>query len=194
MVRTGRRIGVLVDRLERLGHRRVPVPPPPRLADLPADLRDSVMSLYASLGGLEPVVLRPGAWDLAFDGFVVEHHEEFHFNRYRRASLELPWAAALPWQSDYLRFCDEHEQACIAGGQRWTNASCERMFGPAEPVGTFATTGAPRWKQRAVYDVMKDALAASGAIRLCRLSIYDVPADDEELRSLVTLRTAPGTM
>ena len=38
--------------------------------------------------------------------------------------------------------------------------------------------GAPRWKQRALYDAMKDAAALTGAgMRLARLATVDVVAD-----------------
>ena len=37
----------------------------------------------------------------------------------------------------------------------------------------FGAHGAPRWKQRALYDAMKDAAAATGQVRLARVSIYD---------------------
>ena len=102
--------------------------------------------------------LRPGPWDLAFEGnLFVELDEELHFNRYRSVTLEPAWAVELPWRRDYMSFSVEHEPACLAAarwGKRWTNPSCERIFGPADPPGTFGVVGAPRWKQRALYDAM----------------------------------------
>lgn len=50
----------------------------------------------------------------------------------------------------------------------------ERMFGQADLDGVIGVHGAPRWKQRAMYDVVKDAAAAAGQVRLARVSIYDV--------------------
>lgn len=47
------------------------------------------------------------------------------------------------------------------------------MFGGADPDGVFGEFGAPRWKQRALYDAMKDISAATGSVRLARVSIYD---------------------
>ncbi len=42
------------------------------------------------------------------------------------------------------------------------------------------TMGAPRWKQRALYDAMKDAAALTGAgMRLARLATVDVVADSK---------------
>lgn len=138
-------------------------------------------ALYRQLGGAqsEPT-LRPGAWDLAFEGgLVIELDEELHFNRYRGATLEPAWTASLPWRQEYLRYCSEHEPACLAAatwGKRWTNPSCARLFGNGSPPGDLSGAGSPRWKQRALYDAMKDAAAASGSVQLARIATVDIVA------------------
>lgn len=159
---------------------RAPAPRSPRLGDL-GGLATETDALYRHLGGTqaEPT-LRPGAWDLAFDdGTVVELDEELHFNRYRRSTLEPAWAAALPWSRDYLRHCDEREPACLAAatwGKRWTNPSCVALFGEGAAPGELSGRGAPRWKQRALYDAMKDAASAAGLVRLARVATADIVA------------------
>ena len=154
-------------------------PPAPRLNALAPGTAADVLDLYRTLGGTqnEPA-LRPGSWDLACaDGLVIELDEELHFNRYRAVTLGAPWAAATPWTAEYLELCREEESACLAAatwGKRWTNPSCERLFGPGDPPGNLGQGGAPRWKQRALYDAMKDAAAAdSSDIRLARLATHD---------------------
>ncbi|RXZ51930.1 hypothetical protein ESO86_00190 [Agromyces binzhouensis] len=118
--------------------------------------------------------LAPGSWDLSFsDGLLVELDESFHFNRYRELTLQRPWAASLPWQNDYLEYSRRWERHSGTGGRRWSNDSAKRMFGRADADGVFGEFGAPRWKQRALYDAMKDAAAATGIVRLARVSIYD---------------------
>jgi len=122
--------------------------------------------------------LRPGAWDLAFEGgLVVELDEELHFNRYRARTLRFPWTLDLPWRETYLRHCRDREPECLAAGRwgkRWTNPSCESMFGPPDTAGMLDGAGSPRWKQRALYDAMKDVVALQSAnLRLCRLSVWD---------------------
>jgi hypothetical protein len=57
------------------------------------------------------------------------------------------------------------------------SADRHRLFGRADPDGVFGGYGAPRWKQRALYDAMKDAAAAVGQVRLARISIYDTVED-----------------
>lgn len=154
-------------------------PPAPRLDAMPPVAAERVLDLYRALGGSAEkfVVFRPGVWDIALtDGLIVELDEEQHFNRYRRTTLEPHWAERLPWASDYRRFCDEQEAAALRKAKRggyWTSPSTERMFGPAAPPGEFAGAGSPRWKQRALYDAMRDALAAAGEVRLARVAVWD---------------------
>lgn len=118
--------------------------------------------------------LAPGPWDLAYrDGLLVELDEELHFHRYRLITLAKPWTASLRWTVPYRRYAVEREHRAGTGGRRWTSPSAERMFGAPDPDGNFDAAGAPRWKQRALYDAMKDAAAAGGQVRLARVSIYD---------------------
>jgi hypothetical protein len=158
-------------------------PPAPRLHVLPATACDRVVELFEILGGRTPMPpLRPGAWDLAFaDGLVLELDEELHFNRYRAQTLQSPWATDLPWHSAYLDHCRAREPECLAAGtwgKRWTTSSCESIFGPPGTPGTLDGTGSPRWKQRALYDGIKDVAALhSPTLRLCRLSVWDRVGD-----------------
>ncbi len=137
-----------------------------------------MLKLYRRLGGLHGApALRPGAWDLVFDdGLVVELDEELHFNRYRALTLASSWSADLPWVEDYVRYCADHEGVCLAAGswgKRWTNDSCARMF-YSGPAGDLDRDGAPRWKQRALYDAIKDTAPTTAlGPALARVSVYD---------------------
>lgn len=180
MVRTGARARALERLLIQAGFRPAEAEPPSaRIEALPSETADVVYGLYRELGGQDEAArLRPGKWDLAFDGdLVVEIDEQLHFNRYRALTLAGEWAGCLPWRDDYLDYCRHREADCLADGrwgQRWTNPSCERLFGKAGPPGTLDYGGAPRWKQRALYDAVKDAFAVAGrGVRLVRLAIYD---------------------
>lgn len=209
MVRTGQRAGVLAALLTDAGLTVLASrPAAPRIESLPPPLRDDLLTLYRLLGGRsERPVFRPGAWDLALtSGAVVELDEELHFNRYRALTLERPWSTSLPWRKDYLAMCRGHEQECVRAGswgKRWTNPSCEAMFGPPGPPGDL-DAGAPRWKQRALYDAIKDAQAATGfGPPLVRLAVHDpvggttlgtalegrATADPDALRDLVSRRS-----
>ncbi len=178
--RQGRLAGLLADLGRRSAGER---PPAPRLERMPDDAVARVLDLYRELGGraVGLVTFRPGVWDVVLaDGLVVELDEEQHFNRYRRLTLEPDWAARLPWAVEYRAHAVEHEDAALRKARRggyWTSASTERMFGPAAPSGEFGGHGSPRWKQRALYDAMRDAVAVSGAVRLARVAVWDVVGD-----------------
>ena len=182
VVTTGQRADALSDLLLHVGFGAASAEErPPRIDALDPSLRAEVQGLLEEFGGdpREGPPLRPGAWDLVFDGrIVVELDEELHFNRYRSVTLRAGWADVLPWQDSYLELCREREPDCLAAakwGKRWTNPSCERLFGTASAPGNFENGGAPRWKQRALYDAMKDAAVLSGqGISLIRLSTHDV--------------------
>jgi hypothetical protein len=181
MVKTGARAIALQALLTRIGRSPSATKPAgPRLSILPDVPRDWILDLYRELGGrAESPTLRPGGWDLVCAGdIVVELDEELHFNRYRRLTLLPEWAAALPWRDDYGAFCSEQEPACLAAatwGRRWTNPSSEVLFGVADAAGDLGSSGAPRWKQRALYDAMKDASTLfADSFRLIRLATHDL--------------------
>lgn len=197
MVRTGRRAEVLRDLLTAAGLKPTAIAPPrPNSEELDPELTE----LYRRLGGLqERPRLRPGGWDLVFYGpLVIELDEELHFNRYRALTLEASWAIDLPWVSDYRRYCAESETECLSAGRwgkRWTNESCGRMFSGGPP-GELDRAGAPRWKQRALYDVVKDSAPLSTQpVALARLSIYD-DIDDKRLGDILqgTDVVSPGAV
>ena len=154
--------------------------PTPRLEDLCAESCAEVLRLYRALGGqIENPVLRPGAWDVRVDGVLVELDEELHFNRYRLLTLQSVSYERLPWfpVDAYQALCREHETECLANGRsqkRWKNDSTERHFGPSSPRGDLTGNGSSRWKQRALYDFMKDVSALrSEAPALARIAIWE---------------------
>ena len=170
----------LASLLADLGRREAPVrPPAPRLDTMPSDAASRVLDLYRALGGEaeEFAVFRPGVWDIVLaDGVIVELDEEQHFNRYRRTTLEPAWTDRLAWASDYRVFCEREEAAALRKAKRggyWSSPSTEAMFGAAAAPGEFAGAGSPRWKQRALYDAMRDALAVEGRVRLARVAVWD---------------------
>ncbi|WP_199203521.1 hypothetical protein [Mycobacterium sp. shizuoka-1] len=214
MVRTGARAAALQQLLFRAGLQPAAIAPPsPRLDELSTEAQSAVIAVYDVLGGLQPMqALRPGAWDLSFDGgLVIELDEELHFNRYRITTLQPAVSTKLPWRDAYLDFCTRYEAHCLQvgrWGKRWTSPSCEAMFGPAGETGALQEAGAPRWKQRALYDAIKDIAASdSQTWRLARLSVWDnvggirlgdalsegAPIDVSLLRALVTRRATSRT-
>ena len=111
------------------------------------------------------------------DGVVIELDEELHFNRYRLAMLAPAWTESLPWRSTYAAMCADREGDCLAAGRwgkRWTNPSCEAHFDAPDRPGEFTSGGSPRWKQRALYDAIKDAACLSDlGLQLARVATHD---------------------
>lgn len=165
--------------------------------------------LFRDLGGLEESngVFTAGDWDLADErGMYLEFDEDAHFHRYRGQTLTLPWSAQLPWTNDYRRYCVDFESKARVFGGYWTGSAAERQFGPASARRDFTGNGGPRWKQRALYDAVRDAVALqTEGIGLIRVSIHDqidgVPLGrllkpgklvaPQQLRKLIAHRTIP---
>lgn len=191
MVATGARVRALATLLTDGGWTQVTPPRLPRVAELSDGQQDRIRSLYDLLGGSPDHFprIRPGGWDLAFetaDGLLfVESDEEQHFNRYRAQTLDSTSDLGLPWAPAYQAYCAQHEQRLLPGwgtGRRWTNPSAARFFGEAGPPGDFTGVGAPRWRQRAFYDSVKDVLTGR---RLARISVHDVLENHATLEALL---------
>jgi hypothetical protein len=162
VVTTGARARALATLLTTRGWQQVTAQRPPRIGDIADQQRSygpptSALSLFHRI--------RPGGYDLAFtnrDGLVdIELGEEQHFNRCRALTLDITRHLARPWTPAYLDHSAGHVHRLLPGwgtGQRWTNPSAARFFGLPAQAGDFSGVGATRWRQRAFYDSVKDAL------------------------------------
>jgi hypothetical protein len=155
----------------------------PAIDEMPPALAAETLAVYRKLGGRnvvqgQPPRFRPDSWDLRIEGVLVELDEARHFNRYRAQTLTAPAYERLPVFPlvGYAAFCARYERECLAAagyGGYWTNASAEKMFGPAAPPRELSGPGAPRWKQRAFYDFLKDLGPACGHGPMARLAVWD---------------------
>lgn len=189
VVKTGSRASVLLQAMLTHGYKTAKAPKVPRWPGQDGRESARTIDVYRKLGGVQiQPRLAPGKWDLSFQDLVVELDEELHFNRYRLVTLSQDWSEVLPWATDYRAFSLEHEGNCVRAGswgKRWATTSTEVQFGPPGGPEDLTGAGAPRWKQRALYDSMKDGLAAAGVVRLARLSVHDIVGGvtlDEVLR------------
>jgi hypothetical protein len=142
--------------------------PRPGIPDLPEPIAGQAIEVYRALAvgpAADPErplpMFRPDSWDLRVEEVLVELGEERHFNRYRSKTLAVSAYEQLTTFPTvvYRALCKAHESDCLASagyGGYWTNSSCTAMFGDAGPTGELAGKGAPRWKQRAFYDHLKD--------------------------------------
>jgi hypothetical protein len=153
--------------------------PVPRKRHLTGEYRAEAELIYARLGGNRndfPLNLRK--WDMTLHGVAVELDEQLHFNRYRLTTLDSPLYQQLPHfpLATYRGFCIDHEADCLKAGSyggKWTNDSCEEQFGPAGTHGDLTGRGAPRWKQRAFYDFVKDLFPLATVTPVVRVAIWD---------------------
>lgn len=150
-----------------------------RTHDLPEPVRAEVAASYRGLGGVLDIQdFKSGKWDIVCkSGLTIEVDEELHFNEYRAMTLHRSWSHQLPWRESYLAFSDRFRETCFrAGGYggKWQNPSTDNMFGGSDPAKTFTNLGSSRWKQRALYDSVKDAYATyTKGASLVRISIHD---------------------
>ncbi|KRF04340.1 hypothetical protein ASH00_14650 [Arthrobacter sp. Soil782] len=173
-------------------------------------MRDALTRLYEHLGGVLDVQdFAAGDWDFNLvDGLKIELDEFLHFNRYRSATLKLPWAETLPWSADYDEYCErfEYKSQRIRLEGMWASKNSDCMFGGSDPIGMLGPLGPSRWKQRALYDAVKDAYARHKNLALARISVADQIdgksvdrelkrgrlLNREGLRKLVSARTVYG--
>jgi len=147
--------------------------------DLPEPARAEIVDLHRALGGVAGYLdFASGKWDFATaDGLFIEFDEQLHFNRYRGTTDRLTWSRGIPWATAYGQYCATHDDQCLKAGSyggKWTSPSTEKMFGKADPPGVLGKNGSPRWKQRALYDAVKDACAVHRrGISLARVSLHD---------------------
>ncbi len=141
-----------------------------------AGVAREVIRVYRMLGGIhEQPRIAPGPWDLQIDEVAIELDEETHFNRYRALTLDSSLYRRLDHldAGAYRAWCASREAACLTYGKYWSTSSSEREFGPPGPRASLSGRGAPRWKQRAFYDLIKDLSPIVGHLKVTRVSIYD---------------------
>ncbi len=149
-----------------------------------------VLRIYKIIGGTQDEFpLNIKGWDIEVDGIGLELDEHLHFNRYRLQTLRSSIYADLPaFPKDvYVEYCEAHEQDCLSSGSyggKWSNESCEKQFGPPGEYGDLTGMGAPRWKQRAFYDFVKDITPLLIGIPCVRISIWDTVRTDEGSQQL----------
>lgn len=178
---------------------------------LPDEVVGALMSVFRELGGVSgPPELTPQGWDMQADDVLIEFDEDLHFNRYRTLVLAAPWYSHLPWSEAYSDYALSFEDICLRAGRhggKWASLSSDRMFGGSDDEGVFGERGPSRWKQRAVYDALKDAYACySPGVALARVSIHDdvnglninwatkrdITLEPTALRAFIQSRTIPA--
>lgn len=152
MVATGARVRALATLLTDGGWTQVTPPRLPRVAELSDGQQDRIRSLYDLLGGSPD-----------------------HFPRIRPGGWDLAFETA-----DGLLFVELDEEQHFNRYRAQTLDSTSDLG--AGPPGDFTGVGAPRWRQRAFYDSVKDVLTGR---RLARISVHDVLENHATLEALL---------
>lgn len=191
-----RSLEMILEQVGRVTHGMVPFP---TITDITKTGMDcDIDKVYRALDGKLPTLpINLRKWDMEFEGSAVELDEYLHFNRYRAATLRSKLYSKLPgFPLDvYRRHCEEHEDRCLTAGgygRKWTNTACERQFGSGAPPGNLGGGGAPRWKQRAFYDFVKDLSPLLIGVRLARVSVWDELPDGEGHLTVVDILSRPS--
>lgn len=174
--------------------------PYPKAEDVVASrLKDEIERVYRSLGGVLPAIpLNLRSWDIKWDGMAIKLDECLHFNRYRSLTLmsgcygllrSFPLAA-------YQDFCITYEDKCLQAGsygKKWSNESAEVQFGEASQPKDLCGSGAPRWKQRAFYDFVKDLSPLLTDVTVVRVSVWDTVLESGRWRAVEDILMSPSS-
>lgn len=157
----------------------------PALASLYSGQLQEVKRVYEEMGGLlSDVPFRFKEYDIPLKDFIIELDEQEHFNRYRLKTLESSiYEDCKNFNVEaYKKSCGRYESRCRDYGKFWETNSTKKQFGPAKHEYFPEDTGGSRWKQRALYDMIKDAYSLATKLPIIRISIYDIykdtPIDD----------------
>ncbi len=135
--------------------------------------------VYIRLGGvLDTIPLNIRGWDIEASGIAIELDEEQHFNRYRLTTLKSSFYSSLRVfpRVEYTNMCQQFEDECMRKahhGGWWASSGSQKQFGPAGQEGDLTGVGAPRWKQRAFYDFVKDLTHPIIGVQSVRISLWD---------------------
>jgi hypothetical protein len=178
-------VGKIQDNLERLlRDARASISsgeiPYPRRSDIKSSKYvEEVERVYRELGGVKLAFpLRLGQWDLEVNNAAVELDEYLHFNRYRAQTLRSSayqdlTSFPLALYKTYCKSCEERCRRAGSYGKKWTSDSSESQFGPGSDPGNLSGKGAPRLKQRAFYDFVKDLTPLVLGEPLVRVAVWD---------------------
>ncbi|MBV1906272.1 MAG: hypothetical protein KUG75_09370 [Pseudomonadales bacterium] len=134
---------------------------------------------------------------MEFNGAAIELDEHLHFNRYRLRTLSSPAYSELPGfpLAEYKEYCARYEDKCLgAGGYggKWSSTSTVKQFGVPWPLKELSGQGAPRWRQRAFYDFVKDLAPQLLGIRLVRIAIWDTIVEEGQTRTVLEVLKSPS--
>ena len=146
--------------------------PAPALAALLPDQLSEINRIYKDLGGILPTApYKFAKYDIPVKDFIIELDEQEHFNRYRFYTLDSSiYENCLNFDKEnYKGYCAKYEDKCRTDGKFGSSPSADKQFGKIDSDDLEWS----RWKQRAFYDLVKDAYSIAKKLPIIRISIYD---------------------
>ncbi|MDE6076751.1 MAG: hypothetical protein K2G29_03385 [Muribaculaceae bacterium] len=146
--------------------------PAPALGALLPDQLSEINRIYKDLGGLLPdAPYKFAKYDIPVKDFIIELDEQEHFNRYRYNTLDSSiYEKCLNFDKvAYMAYCAKYEDKCRTNGKFGSSPSADKQFGKIDSDDLEWS----RWKQRAFYDLVKDAYSIAKKLPIIRISIYD---------------------
>lgn len=145
-------------------------------------IAEDIYKVYKELGGvLDEFPSRFRGWDVEVKNHVIMLDDERHFNRYRLQTLnsELYKRFDFPMK-EYKSYCKKYEEVCLRAAtwsEKWSSFASVEQFGEPGPEGDLSGLGAPKWKQRAYYDFVRDVTQLITDYKVIRISIWDKIGD-----------------
>jgi hypothetical protein len=141
-------------------------------------IADDIFKIYKKLGGvLDEFPSRFRGWDVEIRNHVIMLDDERHFNRYRLETFESNLYEKIKFPlDDYKNYCKTYEEICLRAAtwsEKWSSFAAVEQFGEAGPEGDLNSVGAPKWKQRAYYDFVRDVTQLITDYKVIRVSIWD---------------------
>jgi len=157
-------------------------------------IADDIFKIYKKLGGvLDEFPSRFRGWDIEIRNHVIMLDDERHFNRYRLQTLESELYEKINFpMTEYKMYCKKYEEVCLRAAtwsEKWSSFASVEQFGEAGPEGNLTGIGAPKWKQRAYYDFVRDVSQLIADYKVIRISIWD-PLDNGIVDDVLTGKRA----
>lgn len=166
----------IIHKKGRMRHK--PHPKPGKKEFDSSKIADEIQRVYKELGGvLEEFPSRYRGWDVEIRNHVIMLDDERHFNRYRLQTLNSDLYKKFKFpMKEYKNYCKKYEEICLRAAtwsEKWSSYPSVEQFGQPGAEGDLTAAGAPKWKQRAYYDYVRDVTQIIADYKVIRVSLWD---------------------
>jgi len=116
---------------------------------------------------------------------VLRHFDRLSIGGFRHSPSNITWSSVDSMSPDASR-----QEVTGKGGP---TRACEAQFGSMGARGDLSGSGAPRWRQRAFYDYLKDLSPMVIATPMARIAIWDKITDGHNARAVAVAVRNPSS-